>query len=424
MPEQQREYWQLGPNQAYEIVDWLHRYEVNAKGDPVQMGEDNPNLRVAPLLFIKWGHNEAANALYGLCWGPGYRSLLDTSKKLEVYAGLAMGWFGKFLEIAGAKMRDYRGWVTDDSNKPMDSARLAEMLGVSQAEIEMALKVLCHENVDWLTVRDYQTQKKPKKAAVKRKKAKPAAPPEIPGRVQKPATNPPDVSRRVIITETELTERKLKEDKPEPELMPEQSEPAVSSGQLGSVGSIRSPASGSGDRGSGFGRSGGSEDRQFGKIGGSEGGGADRGGKAPLDFEFPAITEGRLLHWNNLLSQRNLLTTNPDFIKEELAVEPAARKGEAIGLVKTWMNWLFKSELSASNQQARRDQGLFFGVDGAPGMIQRIYEAGGVTAIVKAIKIVQTAKTKTNCHSSPLRTPLAYVNQQFQLLIGKPTKPP
>ena len=415
MTEKKAEYWQLKDGQAYEIVDWLDLYEINGKDDAVKKGGKNTVPKVGPLKFIRWGRDEAADALYGLRWGPGYRRLLKTAKELDLMTGVALGWFGKFLEIAGSKMRDYRGWVTDGSNKPMDSERLAEELGVPVEEIEAALKMLCHERVNWVAVRDYKLQKQVKKASTRKKPPKTTAKPTNPGIRKNSGTNGPEKFRTVQEPEHELTEREPKELKTEPEHRPEQTDGSVSFGGAGSVGLPGSTPLGSEGRSSGDRSSGGSEIGSS-EIGSSVGGGA---GQAFSDFEHPAITDGRQRHWMDQLGRRNLLSINPNFILDELPKQQPARQVEAVFLAKIWMGCLFTAELESSNQQGRRDRGIFFGVNGKPGLLKSIYDSGGAANIVRALKAVQDAKQKMN-GPHPLYNPMGFINKKFQAIVGKP----
>ena len=109
---------------AYHIVAWKRKYELTAKKAPAK--EDTPfeDLRLTPIPYIRYSDN-------GLLLSPSYRRLAKHGNKLGVMMGISIyGLYWKLVDIARDKVRDYRGWILDENNYPLDPEHIADILEI------------------------------------------------------------------------------------------------------------------------------------------------------------------------------------------------------------------------------------------------------------------------------------------------------
>jgi hypothetical protein len=133
--------------QAYRIANWQKNYEVTKDGKAASSNCSRKNLRQSPLAFVRLpvqGHNPSLT----------YRLLLAKAGK----NGMAVfGIFCKLLELAANQSSQYRGWILDDKQQPMNASQIAFCLCCQTSDTDYALQILCEpeialiEKTDWLT---------------------------------------------------------------------------------------------------------------------------------------------------------------------------------------------------------------------------------------------------------------------------------
>lgn len=146
--------------QAYRIVDWKRRYEI--KADKRDAGENTPDdqLRRKPHDFIKW-------RVFGHKLGHKYRTLTKKAwRPGEINELAVIGFFGKLLELAGdQESPQYRGWILDEDQQPMDVKAIAELLDIQEVgRLTEAMGMLI--DVGWVEKSEFlQNLQRPAKIA-------------------------------------------------------------------------------------------------------------------------------------------------------------------------------------------------------------------------------------------------------------------
>jgi len=134
--------------EAYRIVDWW-RYEVTEKGHLAKFDTPFEQLRKKPLEYIRWTN-------FGHRLGPAFRKLI---KKAWPYGpGIAeatFGIFGKCMELAADQTREYRGWILDEKQNPMDAKAIAELLEWDADVVARAMEILCCPEIQWLEFKPF-----------------------------------------------------------------------------------------------------------------------------------------------------------------------------------------------------------------------------------------------------------------------------
>jgi hypothetical protein len=131
---------------AFRINDWTRRYEVNEKGRAAEPGE---KVRSEALKFTRLKN-------YGLDVGPAYRRMIAKAEKFGLGMGMAtFGIFCKLLEIAGDQRAEFRGWILDEKQNPLDADDLAELILVDGDVAGRALEVLTDPKVGWVDLVEY-----------------------------------------------------------------------------------------------------------------------------------------------------------------------------------------------------------------------------------------------------------------------------
>jgi len=134
--------------QAYRIVDWW-QYEVTAKGRKAKQDTPIEELRKAPLDYIRFpvmGHDLSAafRRLVKRSWSHG-----------DLMAAACIGFYKMLLGLAGNQEREYRGYILDDRQRPINPMQIAELLTLTTEQIENVFEVLMDESVRWVELVDF-----------------------------------------------------------------------------------------------------------------------------------------------------------------------------------------------------------------------------------------------------------------------------
>lgn len=134
---------------AYRIVDWKKLYELTAKGYPAK--EDTPmdELRKSPFPYIRIvgkGHmlDPARRRMYKKAW------LYGDNMDLKCW-----GLYTHLLDLARDQDREYRGWILDDRQRPINPAQIADVLGIQDANIIQMFEILTCSEVSWVELVDF-----------------------------------------------------------------------------------------------------------------------------------------------------------------------------------------------------------------------------------------------------------------------------
>ena len=196
--------------QAYRISEWRRRYETNEKGKAATGGDTINSLRKSPLNYIRL-------RVFGHQLGPAYRKLVRKAWASKPMLELAaFGLFCKLLELAADQQRDFRGWILNEKQQPMNYRQIAEMLDINDAPlVKIALELLCDSDIGWVELAEFPTS--PQNSAIKSG--------DVSGTVGEKA----DAYRRMLLNETE-TEGKVKEIKEKGDSERDSSTPEILSG--------------------------------------------------------------------------------------------------------------------------------------------------------------------------------------------------
>ena len=135
--------------QAYRIVDWK-RYEVTDKGKVANSETPIADLRKSGLPYVRL-------KVFGHRLGPAYRKLVKKAwASIPVLELAAFGLFCKLLELAADQPREFRGWILDEKQQPMNCKQIAELLDIASSNlIRISLDLLCDPDIEWLELLDF-----------------------------------------------------------------------------------------------------------------------------------------------------------------------------------------------------------------------------------------------------------------------------
>ena len=132
---------------AYKIVDWVVNYEVNTGGRLALKGQ---KLKINKLKFIRC-------RVFGHAKSPEFQEIMEIGNKKGVAMGLAaFGLFMKLLELAANQKRDFRGWILDTKQRPVDIEKIAKLLGERDVSIvKIGLDILMDPAVDFVEYAEF-----------------------------------------------------------------------------------------------------------------------------------------------------------------------------------------------------------------------------------------------------------------------------
>lgn len=128
---------------AYRIVNWW-RYELLKNGKLATAKTKMCSLRIKPLVYVRFpvhGHILTAN----------YRRMVKRAGDL---AAACDGVYKALVGLAGNQVREYRGLVLDDRQRPLDSGQVAELLCLSEKKVSQIFEILTDDEVKWVEVLD------------------------------------------------------------------------------------------------------------------------------------------------------------------------------------------------------------------------------------------------------------------------------
>ena len=126
--------------QAYRIANWW-RFELLKNGKLATAKTKMVSLRIKPLIYVRFpvhGHTLSAD----------YRRMVKAAGPNMVAA--CDGLYKALVGLAGNQVREYRGWVLDDRQQPLNPEQIAELLCLSKEKTSQIFEILSNEVVKWV----------------------------------------------------------------------------------------------------------------------------------------------------------------------------------------------------------------------------------------------------------------------------------
>ena len=130
---------------AYRIVDWW-KFELLKNGRLAAANTKMVSLRIKPLLYVRFpvhGHTLSAD----------YRRMVKRAG--SEMAAACDGVYKMLVGLAGNQVREYRGWVLDDRQRPLDSGQVAELLCLSEKKTNQIFEILRDREVNWIELLEF-----------------------------------------------------------------------------------------------------------------------------------------------------------------------------------------------------------------------------------------------------------------------------
>lgn len=141
--------------QAYRIVDWARFYEVGIDGHAVGRWDPVPPMdrrRKSPLRYIRienTGHKQTTVD----------RKIIGKTRAApgEAVEMAVHGFFVEMLKLAGDQPREFRGWILDERQRPMDVKAIADQLGIFEiGTARMLLGILTDPDIGLMEVCEFR----------------------------------------------------------------------------------------------------------------------------------------------------------------------------------------------------------------------------------------------------------------------------
>ena len=130
--------------QAYRIVNWW-KYEMLKNGKLATVKTRQSALRLRPLIYVRF-------AVHGHILTADYRRMV---KRAGDMAAACDGLYKMLVGLAGNQSREYRGWVLDDRQRPMNPGQVAELLCLSEIKVGRIFEILLDREVKWVEIMDF-----------------------------------------------------------------------------------------------------------------------------------------------------------------------------------------------------------------------------------------------------------------------------
>ena len=131
--------------QAYRIANWW-RYELLKNGKLATAKTKMVSIRIKPLIYVRFdvhGHTLSAD----------YRRMVKRAG--PELAAACDGMYKMLVGLAGDQVREYRGWVLDDRQRPLYPSQLAELFCLSEGKVSQIFEVLLDSEVKWIVFLEF-----------------------------------------------------------------------------------------------------------------------------------------------------------------------------------------------------------------------------------------------------------------------------
>lgn len=131
--------------QAYRIVNWW-KFELLKNGKLATAKTKMQSLRIKPLVYVRFpvhGHTLTAD----------YRRMVKRAG--NEMAAACDGVYKMLVGLAGNQVREYRSWILDDRQQPLDPRQVAELLCLSEEKTSQIFEILTDNVVRWVSLEEF-----------------------------------------------------------------------------------------------------------------------------------------------------------------------------------------------------------------------------------------------------------------------------
>lgn len=131
--------------QAYRITDWW-KFELLKNGKLATAKTKMGALRIKPLYYVRF-------PIHGLTLTADYRRMVRRAG--PELAATCDGLYKMLVGLAGDQTREYRGWILDDRQRPLDPGQIAEHFCLSEEKTSQIFEILTDSEVKWVEFLDF-----------------------------------------------------------------------------------------------------------------------------------------------------------------------------------------------------------------------------------------------------------------------------
>lgn len=130
---------------AYRISNWW-RFELLKNGKLATAKTKMGAIRIKPLLYVRF-------PVHGHSLSSEYRRMVKRAG--PELAAACDGLYKMLVGLAGDQVRECRGWVMDDRQRPLNNpGQVAEILCLSEKKVSELLEILMDSEVKWVEFLD------------------------------------------------------------------------------------------------------------------------------------------------------------------------------------------------------------------------------------------------------------------------------
>ncbi len=130
---------------VYRISNWW-RFELLKNGKLATAKTKIGAIRIKPLIYVRF-------PVHGHTLSSDYRRMVKRAG--PELAAACDGLYKMLVGLAGDQVREYRGWVLDDRQRPLkNSGQVAEILCLSEKKVSELLEILMDSEVKWVDFLD------------------------------------------------------------------------------------------------------------------------------------------------------------------------------------------------------------------------------------------------------------------------------
>lgn len=130
---------------AYRIVNWW-KFELLKNGKLATAKTKPAALRIKPLIYVRF-------PIHGHALSADYRRIVKRAG--PDMAAACDGVYKMLVGLAGNQVREYRGWVLDDRQQPLNPEQVAELLCLSKEKISRIFEILTDDVVKWVNLEEF-----------------------------------------------------------------------------------------------------------------------------------------------------------------------------------------------------------------------------------------------------------------------------
>lgn len=127
-------------SQAYRIVNWW-KFEMLKNGKLATAKTKMAALRIKPLIYVRF-------PVHGHILTADYRRMVKRAG--PDLAAACDGLYKMLVGLAGNQVREYRSWILDDRQQPLEPDDVAELLCLSKEKVTQIFEILMDGKVKWI----------------------------------------------------------------------------------------------------------------------------------------------------------------------------------------------------------------------------------------------------------------------------------